>query len=199
MRKIGLIGGTFDPPHLAHLIIAEEALEACTLDEVWFIPSFQPPHVHGKRARAQAMDRVEMVRRSIGRNKRFKLELTEILREGPSYTVDTLRDLRKKHPNDQFYFIMGADMINDLPTWHGVRELCQLTSFIGFSRPGYVALPPDYAAVTFIEMPVLDISSSALRKRFSEGRSCRYFVTDSVANYIKERGLYGLSGSTAGN
>ncbi|CAM3105362.1 nicotinate-nucleotide adenylyltransferase [Sporolactobacillus spathodeae] len=199
MKKIGLMGGTFDPPHLAHLIIAEEALETCGLDAVWFIPSYQPPHVQGKFAHSSAADRVEMVRRAIRCNDRFKLEQTEIERKGPSYTVDTLRALRRTYPECSFYFIIGADMINDLPTWHGVAELCKLTSFIGFSRPGYVARPPAFADVSYIEMPTLDISSSALRKRLSEGRTCKYFLTDTVLDYIKERQLYGINGSGTGN
>ncbi|MFT8318311.1 MAG: nicotinate-nucleotide adenylyltransferase [Sporolactobacillus sp.] len=190
MNKIGLMGGTFDPPHLAHLIIAQEALESCGLDEVWFLPSFIPPHVQGKRAHTSAEDRVEMVRRAIATNDRFKLELAEIRRKGASYTIDTLRELHEKCPSCRFSFILGADMLNDLPTWHGVAELCRLTSFIAFSRPGYSAHPPKYADVCSIELPAIDISSSNLRERLSEGRSCKYFLQDSVTDYIKERRLY---------
>ncbi|MFT8870976.1 MAG: nicotinate-nucleotide adenylyltransferase [Sporolactobacillus sp.] len=196
MRTIGLFGGTFDPPHVAHLIIAQEALEACRLDEVWFVPSNVPPHVQGKYACASAQDRAEMVRLSIQNNDRFKLETSELCRSGPSYTVETLRQLHRKYPDCIFYFILGADMVSDLKTWHGIGELCRLTRFIGFSRPGYLPDPPKSADLTMIDIPTLAISSSALRGRIESGRSCRYFLTDSVASYIKERQLYGCGRGT---
>lgn len=190
MKKIGLLGGTFDPPHLMHLLIAQEALEACELDEVWFLPSNIPPHVQGKVARTEASDRAEMVRLSIKSNDRFHLSMVEVLRKGKSYTVDTLRELKNKYPGNKFYFILGADMVDDLPTWHGIDELRRLTSFIGFRRPGFPADNPAHADVIYIDMPLIDISSSIIRRRLMDGRSCRYFLADPVINYIKERRLY---------
>ncbi|RYM05286.1 nicotinate-nucleotide adenylyltransferase [Sporolactobacillus sp. THM7-7] len=190
MKKIGLLGGTFDPPHLAHLLIAEEALESCRLDEVWFLPSYMPPHRQGKVTHTSADNRVEMVRRAISDNDRFKLSLIEIDRKGRSYTVDTLTELTKKYTEDRFYFILGADMVSDLATWHRVGDLCRLTSFIAFRRPGYPAEHPDYADVIYIDMPEVDISSSYLRERLKAGRSCRYFLPDGVKKYIEERRLY---------
>lgn len=191
MKKIGLLGGTFDPPHLAHLLIAQEALESCGLDEVWFLPSYIPPHKQGKVAHTRAEDRVEMVRRAIQGNSRFRLSLVEIKRKGRSYTVDTLRELTEKYGDDRFYFILGADMLADLPTWHGVRELCQMTSFIGFRRPGFSGEHPVYADVVYMDMPEIGISSSFMRSRLKSGRTCRYFLQDSVIHYIEERQLYG--------
>ncbi|RYL91554.1 nicotinate-nucleotide adenylyltransferase [Sporolactobacillus sp. THM7-4] len=190
MRKIGLLGGTFDPPHFAHLLIAEEALERCGLDEIWFLPSYIPPHKQGKVAHTSAENRVEMVRLAIQDNDRFRLSMIEINRKGRSYTVDTLRELKEKYPHEQFFFILGADMVNDLPTWHNIDELCRLTSFIGFRRPGYHTDHPENANVIYIDMPQVDISSSYLRDRLKAGRTCRYFLPDAVRKYIEERRLY---------
>ncbi|WP_353948030.1 nicotinate-nucleotide adenylyltransferase [Sporolactobacillus sp. Y61] len=190
MKRIGLLGGTFDPPHLAHLLIAEEAMESCALDEVWFMPSYRPPHIQGKTAHTDANDRVEMVRRAIRSNAHFKCSLVEIKRKGLSYTVDTLRELKANEPDNKFYFILGADMVDDLPLWHGIEELRRLTSFIGFQRKGYATGNPAHADVTYIDMPLIDISSSMIRKRLKQGRSCRYLMPDEVIKYIKERRLY---------
>lgn len=189
-KRIGVFGGTFDPPHLMHLLIAEEALEACELDQVWFLPSYQPPHVQGKTARASAEQRADMVLLAIRDNERFAICRAEIERKGKSYTVDTFRELTEKYPNYHFHFILGADMVDDLPTWHQVTELSKLTSFIAFKRPGYPETHPTFADVRYIDMPKVDLSSSFLRRRLRQGRSCRYFLNDAVINYIKERGLY---------
>lgn len=189
-KRIGVFGGTFDPPHLMHLLIAEEALEACELDQVWFLPSYQPPHVQGKTARASAEQRADMVLLAIRDNERFAVCRAEIERKGKSYTVDTFRELTEKYPNYHFHFILGADMVDDLPTWHQVTELSKLTSFIAFKRPGYPETHPTFADVRYIDMPKVDLSSSFLRRRLRQGRSCRYFLNDAVINYIKERGLY---------
>jgi nicotinate (nicotinamide) nucleotide adenylyltransferase len=190
MKKIGLMGGTFDPPHLMHLLIAQEALESCRLDEVWFLPSYDPPHIQGKVAQTSVADRVQMVRKAISGNDRFRISLVEVERGGKSYTVETLRELTVKFPESRFYFILGADMVDDLPTWHGIEDLCRLTSFIGFRRPGFPAANPAHADVTYIDMPLIDISSSLIRDRLQEGRTCRYFMPDAVIDYIKGRHLY---------
>lgn len=190
MKKIGLMGGTFDPPHLMHLLIAQEALESCRLDEVWFLPTCQPPHIQEKVAQTSPEDRVEMVRRAISGNDRFRISLAEVVRGGKSYTVETLRELTTKFPEHQFCFILGADMVDDLPNWHGIDELCRLTSFIAFRRPGFASANPAHADVTYIDMPLIDISSSHIRERLQEGRSCRYFLPDAVIEYIKGRHLY---------
>ncbi|WP_010630256.1 nicotinate-nucleotide adenylyltransferase [Sporolactobacillus vineae] len=190
MKKIGLMGGTFDPPHQMHLLIAQEALEACRLDEVWFLPTYDPPHIQGKVAQTSADDRVQMVRRAISGNSRFRISLVEVERGGKSYTVETVRELTRRFPDDRFYFILGADMVDDLPNWHGIEELCRMTSFIAFRRPGFPAENPAHADVAYINMPLIDISSSLIRDRLQEGRSCRYFMPDAVIDYIKGRHLY---------
>lgn len=190
MKKIGLLGGTFDPPHIGHLMIAQEALESCHLDEVWFLPSYIPPHKHRKVASTDVRHRVEMVRRAIADNEYFKLSFVEVERKGRSYTADTLKELKTQYPDDQFFFILGADMVSDLPTWHKIDELIRLTSFIGFKRPGYTMSPPADTDMIEIDMPQVDISSSFIRKRLKANRSCRYFLCRSVKKYIEEQKLY---------
>ncbi|MFC7393279.1 nicotinate-nucleotide adenylyltransferase [Scopulibacillus cellulosilyticus] len=188
MKKIGLIGGTFDPPHLGHLAIAEEAADACRLDEVWFLPSYIPPHKD--RLVTDSDHRIAMVDRAIEDNPLFKLSLIEIKRKGRSYTYDTLYELKRRYPDDQFYFIIGADMVDDLPNWYKIDQLAKLTSFIGFKRPGYTFKKPEGVTIIPVEMPQIDISSSMIRKRINQHRSYRYFLCENVKKYIEEKGLY---------
>lgn len=188
MKKVGILGGTFDPPHLGHLIIAQEALEACHLDEVWFLPSFIPPHK--ERVVTAAEHRIKMVEQAIKDNASFKLSLLEYNRKGRSYTYDTLKELRENYPNDSFYFIIGADMVNDIPNWYRAEDLNDLAHFIGFCRPGFTITSPNEVDIISLEMPEVDISSSMIRSRIKEQRHYRYFLTESVKNYIEEKGLY---------
>ncbi|MTT32486.1 nicotinate-nucleotide adenylyltransferase [Terrilactibacillus sp. BCM23-1] len=188
MKRIGLLGGTFDPPHLGHLLIAQEALERCELDQIWFLPSYIPPHKNRKVT--DSHHRIEMVRKAIHTNPSFQISLIEIERRGKSYTVDTLRQLKHAYPEYEFFFIIGADMIRDLPNWHKIDELCQLTSFIGFRRPGYIAKHPLQAQVHMIDMPQIEISSSDIRNRLKHYRSCMYLLNEEVKDYIKENHLY---------
>lgn len=188
MKKIGLLGGTFDPPHLGHLLIAEESLEACQLDEVWFMPSYLPPHK--ERKVTPFSDRIEMVRRAIEDNPEFKLSMIEIERKGRSYTFDTLKELTHRYPLNKFFFIIGADMVNDLPNWYKIDDLVTLTSFIGLKRPGYEFTQPVQTKIISVDMPQFDVSSSFIRKRIKSHHSCRYFLCENVKDYIKERHLY---------
>lgn len=189
MKKIGILGGTFDPPHLGHLIMAQEVLEKAQLDEIWFLPSYIPPHK--ERDVTDATHRIEMVKQAIADNPSFNVSLIEYERKGRSYTYDTLLGLKESHPNHDFYFIIGADMVLDLPNWYRFEELDQLAHFIGVARPGYVFETPKEVKVIPIEMPEIDISSSQIRERIREGKNYRYFLTEGVKRYIKERGLYG--------
>src|SRR5699024_3722169 len=121
MRRIGILGGTFDPPHIGHLIIAEEVRAAQNLDEVWFIPSYEPPHKH--RAFVDSADRVEMVKRAIAGNPYFSINTIEVNRLGKSYTFDTMKLLKEENPDASFYFIIGADMVEYLPHWKYIDKL----------------------------------------------------------------------------
>jgi len=195
MKRIGILGGTFDPIHIGHLIAAEQALFYAKLDEIWFIPAPNPPHKMGQNITA-INHRVEMVRRAVELDKRYQLCTIELEREGPSYTVDTVRDLREIYQDYSFYLILGGDMIKYLPKWQGIDELLQIVKLIGLERPGYVyddqnpELTPIISRVQFVPMPQLDISSSQIRNWRRIGRTIRYVLPERVEEYILENGLY---------
>ncbi len=186
--KVGLLGGTFDPPHLGHLTLAQGVLEACQLDEVWFMPSHRPPHKNGNDITDNHY-RVDMVQLAIAGNPDFKISLIEFERNGRSFTIDTIEILKANYPHFDFYFIIGGDMIEDLPNWHRIDELSDLISFIGVNRPGYDPDKERYK-VSLIDVPQIDVSSSEIRKDLNLGRSGRYLLPESVRTFIEEKGLY---------
>lgn len=189
MKKIGILGGTFDPPHLGHLIIAEEAYHSCKLDEVWFMPVNQPPHKN--RIISEAGDRFNMVKIAIATNPHFKLCDIELEREGRSYTVDTIRELKSRYPDCAFYFIIGGDMAEDLPNWRGINELAQMVSFIAFERPGFTEPKGnDLVKMVKIPSPAIRLSSTELRTRIRENRTTTYYLPEEVKKYIEENRLY---------
>jgi nicotinate-nucleotide adenylyltransferase len=190
MRKIGIIGGTFDPLHNGHLIIAQEALVSCSLDEIWFMPNNRPPHKQNKHITASA-NRIEMVKLAIDNNPNFHLSLVEFERKSLSYTYDTLLYLHSIHKHTSFYFIIGADMVNDLVNWHQIDKLMEIVTFIGVKRPGTVIQSPYMKNIIAIEVPQFEMSSTFLRKRFADGGNIRYFLPEKVRKYIEENDLYG--------
>lgn len=187
MMKVGLLGGTFDPPHNGHLIVAQEVLSSLALDEMWFMPTNVPPHK--SEAKSKGIDRIEMVKQAIQGNTKFKIETIEFERSGPSYTYDTIELLNKKYPHITFYFIIGADMVEYLPKWHRIEELVHKIKFVGVKRPNY-KVKSKYD-IEEVEIPLLDISSSDLRQRFYKKFNTRYFLPDNVRQYIEEKNLYG--------
>jgi nicotinate-nucleotide adenylyltransferase len=192
--KIGIMGGSFDPIHIGHLLVAEHAAEEAGLDEVWFIPSHNAPHKDHKPG-ASDEDRWRMVELAIAGNPRFRADDWEIRQGGVSYSIETARMLVATYPHDEFYWLIGADMVQYLPHWHRIEELCSLVSFIGFARPGtridLGALEPVIRnRVRLVDIPQFDISSTYIRERLRGGRSVRYLVPDSVLSYIEERRLY---------
>lgn len=186
MRRIGILGGTFDPPHIGHLIIAEEARVALKLEEVWFIPTSAPPH---KEASTDAEARVEMTKLAIEDNPYFKVNTIEIERSGKSYTIDTIEILKEENPDAEFYFIIGADMVEYLPHWERIDELVNLIRFVGVKRSGF-ELISEYDILK-VDIPLIEISSTMLRSRLREKRSVKYIVPDAVYSYIKGERLYG--------
>ncbi|OIJ22101.1 nicotinic acid mononucleotide adenylyltransferase [Anaerobacillus alkalidiazotrophicus] len=190
MKRIGIIGGTFDPPHFGHLLIAEQALEECELDEVWFMPTRIPPHKQGSNLCTDE-ERIEMVERAIESNPSFRLMLVEFERQGPSYTIDTIKELRSRYKDHSFYFIIGGDMIEYLPKWKDIDELLLMVTFVGVKRPGHPCKSIYSNDVILLEAPQLEISSTEIRERLFNGRSVRYLLPDSVICYIKEQGIYG--------
>lgn len=186
--KIGLLGGTFDPPHNGHLLIAQEVLSALALDEVWFIPSQTPPHKEGRKI-TSGHHRVEMVKLAIEDNPSFRLNTMEFEREGPNYTIDTMKSLRETYPSFQFHFIIGADMVEYLSKWHDIDSLVNLVQFVGVKRPGY-KLASDYDIVE-VEVPPFGVSSTLLRDRFAKGKNTKYLLPEKVRTYIGEKNVYG--------
>ncbi|MHC0035839.1 nicotinate-nucleotide adenylyltransferase [Pseudoneobacillus sp. C159] len=187
MKKIAIMGGTFDPPHIGHLIMANEVFFRLKLDEVWFMPNGQPPHKQ-KKSNSTNDDRLEMLRLAIDDHPCFKVEPIELTRSGPSYTIDTIKVLKDQFPNDQFYFIIGADMIEYLPKWHKIDELIQLIRFVGVKRPGYQH--ETIYPIIDVEAPQVDISSKMIRNRIKNQESIRYLLPERVSEYIKEHHLY---------
>jgi nicotinate-nucleotide adenylyltransferase len=193
MRRIGVFGGTFDPPHLGHLTLAEWAREALSLDRVIFVPAAVPPHKRRRRLTAAA-DRVAMTRLAVRGHPAFTVSTLEVRRTGPSYTVDTLRALARVHPRAEFWLLMGEDSLREFHTWHAPREILALASLAVAGRPGVRSPAPAPRAprgrVTWLRNPRLEISSSAIRRRVRAGRSVRYWVPDGVARYLAARRLY---------
>jgi nicotinate-nucleotide adenylyltransferase len=195
-KHIGLFGGTFNPPHIGHLIIAQEALKQLNLDEVWWMPASQPPH---KKKVEDVLDehRIEMVKNTIGNNNQFSLSLLEFERSGPSYTIDTIRLLKQRYPGTNFTFIMGGDMVYSLSSWHEIDQLNKLVQFAGVGREGF---PVDHHweryNVKHVEVPYIAISSTFIRSRYEAGENIRYFVADDVWKYIEEHQLYGKKRSS---
>lgn len=187
MKRIGLLGGTFDPPHMGHLLIAEEVFQSLQLDEVWFIPSYQPPHK--EKAQTEADHRVNMVKLATEDNDHFQLNTIEVNRQGLSYTLDTIKVLKDEHPSYEFYFIIGADMVEYLPKWQKINELLELVPFVGVKRKGFELKTP-YSIIE-VEIPLFEVSSSMLRSRLQKGDSTRYLVPEKVESYIREHKLYG--------
>lgn len=215
INPIGLLGGTFDPIHFGHLRLAEELAEILQLDQVRFIPAGQPPHRGQPRAATQ--HRLEMVRRAVAGNPRFRLDAREIQRDAPSYSVDTLTDLRAELPAEApLVLFMGGDAFLGLTTWHQWRHLFDLAHIAVAHRPGYSlaswedALPDTLRtclstrrceqAAEILEKPSgrvflhtitqLDISASQIRYRALRGQSLRYLLPDPVIDYINENRLY---------
>lgn len=202
VRHIGLFGGTFDPIHYGHLVIAEEVLATLHLTEMVFIPTGQPPHKPGRPV-TEAQHRVAMIELAIASNPRFSLSLIEVDRTGLSYTVDTLRTLREQWGQDvALYFVIGWDMLEELHTWHDPQGLlAQLTHLVAVRRPGYeedVAysktlesrLPGITQRLIVVPAPQLEISSTDLRRRIFEGRPITYQMPETVEHYIIKQGLY---------
>ncbi len=193
--KVGIMGGTFDPVHIGHMLAAEAARVAYGLEEVWFMPSHIPPHKED--AGVTGMMRLEMTAEAVAGHPSFRTLDLEIKRGGISYTVDTIKALREMYPEHDFSFIIGADMVEYLPKWNRIEELAGMLTFIGVNRPGTklsVESLPDFLrrVVRIAEMPLIEISSTMIRERAAAGGSIRYMVPDRVYDYIVRSGIYGV-------
>ncbi|SHK54582.1 nicotinate (nicotinamide) nucleotide adenylyltransferase [Rhodothermus profundi] len=192
-RRVGLFGGSFNPPHLAHLIIAELVCEQAHLDQVLWIPCYSPPH-KDERELAAPHHRLAMVRLAIEGNPFFAVSDVEIRRGGRSYTIDTIRELQAQHPDWEFLLILGEDSLRTFHTWRAPEEIVQRVPLLVYRRPGvsaYPVAPRFLARTTFVEAPLLEISATEVRQRCRQGRSIRYLVPEAVRQYILENHLYG--------
>ncbi|GAB2554668.1 nicotinate-nucleotide adenylyltransferase [Gracilibacillus alcaliphilus] len=186
MKRIGLFGGTFDPPHYGHLLMAEQVYQQLELDEIWFIPSYQPPHK--ANAKTTAADRLELTKRAIAGHPAFFVNPIEVERASTSYTLTTVRLLKEQYPEDTFYFIIGGDMVEYLPKWNEIDILLELVTFVGVNRPGH-SLETNYP-VKEVHMPLIDISSTMIRQRVQQRQSIRYLTPPEVIAFINKNGLY---------
>ena len=199
---IGILGGTFDPIHIGHLAIAEEAREALGLEQVLFVPTRMPVHKPGRRV-TPAEDRVAMVTAAIAGNPSFALDRSEVDRDGPSYAVDTLEGLiaadRASDRLVEYTFILSAEAYAGLPTWHRPARLLELCRMAVVPHPGVGAaepaevdrqVPGALARTTLLDGPSLDVSGTLIRARVAAGRSIRYLVPDAVIAYIDDHRLY---------
>lgn len=197
--RIGLIGGTFNPIHHGHLILSEYVRENCKLDKIIFIPTGLPPHKAWSAVEDPEI-RLKMTKIGIERNKYFNVSDIETYREGVSYTIDTITELKNLYPKDQLYFIMGADSLFELPTWKYYEKLISTTNIIVVNRPGgknnlIGAKIKEYedlfgANIIEIKSPLIDISSSDIRNRVKGGKSIKYLVPHKVEEYILQKSLY---------
>ncbi|MFC0547636.1 nicotinate-nucleotide adenylyltransferase [Kutzneria chonburiensis] len=190
-RRVGVMGGTFDPIHHGHLVAASEVQAKFELDEVIFVPTGQPWQKSG-RGVSPAEDRYLMTVIATASNPRFSVSRVDIDRGGPTYTADTLADLADRFPDDDLFFITGADALSQIVSWKRVDELFTRAHFIGVTRPGFRLdghhLPA--GSVSLIEVPAMAISSTACRDRVCAGQPVWYLVPDGVVQYISKRGLY---------
>ncbi len=193
-RRIGIMGGTFDPIHNGHLVAASEVADVFELDEVVFVPTGQPWQKAGKNV-SDAEHRYLMTVIATASNPRFNVSRVDIDRPGATYTVDTLRDMREKYPKDELFFITGADALASIMSWHDWEAMFELAEFVGVTRPGYELaedmLPLEHQERThLIEIPAMAISSTNCRERAAAGRPVWYLVPDGVVQYIAKNDMY---------
>ena len=198
MARVGLLGGTFNPPHIAHLVCAQEACAQLGLDQVLLLPVYDPPH-NAIDADPGVAHRLELCRRAVVGDQRLAVSTAESDVPGRSYTVDTLRRLHESRPEDELTFILGGDQAQSLPTWREPEGLLALARLGIAEREGVrrddiaarlAGLPGVPERVAFFDMPRLDVSSSLIRRHVAAGRPIRYLVPDAVAEYIAQAGLY---------
>lgn len=190
--RIGVFGGTFNPPHMGHLLVAEWIHDEFGLDRTIWMPAAQSPF-KSEAESADAAHRLEMVRCAVQGNPAFEVSDFEIRRDGTSFTIDTLRHLTRERPDDELFLIMGSDSLADFPRWKDATEIARLVDLLVFKRPSGVA-PPTPAfldgKVQFADAPLLEISSTQIRERCSRQKTIRYLVPEVVRVYIDSEGLY---------
>lgn len=197
MKRIGILGGTFDPPHIGHLVLADCAIESLKLDLLLFVPAGDPPHKRGT-TRLPAAQRAAMLECALEVDTRFKLSRVDLERPGPHYAVDTVRLIQAQYPDAELHFVMGGDSLRDLPTWHNPAALMQQCKFAVMRRAGAAAsadmheavLPGLAERVVMIDAPLIELSSSEIVERLRAGKTVRYLVPQPVLDYIHTHQIY---------
>jgi len=192
--RIGIFGGTFNPPHIGHLIVAEFIREEANLDKIIFVPCSSPPHKQNLNYLSQLADplhRFEMVKIAIKSNPFFEASDVEIKRGGISYTIDTINQMLEEFPGHIFYLLIGADQFREFHTWRKPEEIVSKARLIVFNRPGFVIPESEFSRFAeFITVPNIDVSASTIRSRIRSGKSIKYLVPAEVEEYIYANGLY---------
>jgi nicotinate-nucleotide adenylyltransferase len=190
--RVGVLGGTFDPPHIGHLIVASDVCEGLALDRLLFVPAATPPHKQG-RVLATAEQRLEMVRAATAGDDRFVVDDVELRRGGESYSVDTLRELRAREPDAEIFFIIGVDQLREFDSWREPGAIVRLATLVVASRAGEDAGAVNGVAaypVLPVRVTRIDLSATDVRNRVRDGVSIRYLVPDAVIEVIEREGLY---------
>ena len=185
--KLGVFGGTFDPPHLGHLIAAQEIHARLGLDRLLLVPAAVPPHKRDREVSPGAV-RLEMLRAAVAGDERFEVSDMELRREGPSYTVDTLRELARLHPDATLFLAIGADQLAEFDTWRAPDEIRRLATLAAFARSGQPV--PEEPPARRVEVPAIHLSSTEVRRRVAAGEPIRYMVPRDVESVIRREGLY---------
>lgn len=186
-KQVGILGGNFNPVHNAHLLVADQVRQQLGLDEVLLMPEYKPPHVD-KKATIDEKHRLKMLELAIKGIEGLAIETIELKRKGVSYTYDTMKDLIEQNPDVDYYFIIGADMVDYLPKWHKIDELIQMVQFVGVQRPKYKA-GTSYPVI-WVDVPLMDISSSMIRDFICKNRKPNFLLPKLVLDYIEKEGLY---------
>lgn len=186
-KQIGILGGNFNPVHNAHLVVADQVRQQLGLDQVLLMPEYKPPHVD-KKETIDEKHRLAMLELAIEGVSGLSIETLELERQGISYTYDTMKLLTKQNPDVDYYFIIGADMVDYLPKWHRIDELLGLVQFVGVQRPRY-KVGTSYPII-WVDVPLMDISSSMVRDFLKKGRTPNYLLPKPVLDYIQKEGLY---------
>ncbi|MFH1755689.1 MAG: nicotinate-nucleotide adenylyltransferase [Candidatus Latescibacterota bacterium] len=190
MARVGILGGTFDPPHIAHLVMAEEALAKVPLDKILFMPATHPPHKSTEVVTPYPV-RLQMVELSLQGHDHLELSTMEEFRDGPSYTIDLLRHYQREH-DDEIYLIIGADSLSDFTSWKDPEKILQLATLVVFPRSGYPSMHslPGEASIVLLDAPPVDVSSSEIRRRLAAGEPVEHLLPGSVRDYIRDNDLY---------
>lgn len=192
MSRIGILGGTFDPPHYGHLTIAETAIRKLNLEEVIFVPAKTPPHKSVEEISSRR-DRLAMLKLAVAGKERILISEIEFERQGPSYTVDTLTELQREYPDDEFYFLIGADNISEMESWHQPERIFEMVNVVAAGRPGFSGAGKFAGMIESFEMKPVNISSTMIREKVRAGQSISGLLPAAIEEYVLNRNLYKIN------